>query len=158
MVRRSIPDLLRPGWTGTVCKSRRTQPRQVVRFRRQYHRSAPQILEASPELVNGKTIYLCDYPPLRVREWAELIRRALRAPRVRSVPLGLLRAAALAGDVLDKVGLYHVPLTTFRLNNLITDMTFDTGLLERICGPQRYSLAEGVRLTAEWMLRQPSPH
>ncbi len=115
-----------------------------------------KILEASPELVNRKTIYLCDYPPLRVREWAELIRRALGAPRVRSVPFGLLRAAALAGDVLDKAGLNRVPLTTFRLNNLITDMTFDTGLLERICGPPRYSLSEGVRLTAEWMLRQPS--
>lgn len=113
-----------------------------------------KILQTSSEIVHGKTIYLCDYPPLHVREWADLIREALGGPRVHNAPFGLLRMAAVSGDILTRLGFNRVPLTSFRLKNLSTDMTFDTALLERICGTLHYNLAEGVSCTAEWMLRQ----
>lgn len=110
-----------------------------------------RLFEAPAETVNGRTLYLCDYPPLRVRQWAEMIRESWQAPRIINLPFPLLRCVALAGDLLDRAGVKRVPLTSFRLDNLVTDMTYDTGLLEKLCGPLRYDLKEGVQLTVEWL-------
>lgn len=109
------------------------------------------LLDAPADLVNHQTTYLCDYPPLRLREWAELIRKHLDAPKIHRVPYTLLRAAAWGGDALEGLGLDRVPVTSFMLSNLVTDMFYDTGLLERICGPLRYSVEDGVRATVDWM-------
>jgi nucleoside-diphosphate-sugar epimerase len=109
------------------------------------------ILTAPPQVVERTTIYLCDYPPLELREWAEMIREHLGARRIRTVPYGMLRVAALAGDVLDAVGVERVPLTSFRLANLVTEMRHDTEALERISGPLSHSVEEGVAATVAWL-------
>jgi len=105
------------------------------------------------DIVQGMTLYQCDYPPLRLRQWADFITRAMNLAPVPSAPLPLLRAVAKAGDMLAKVGWTRVPLTTFRLTNLLTPMVFDTSVLEAACGPLPFSLEEGVALTVRWMER-----
>ncbi len=109
------------------------------------------LLEAPAKKVNRRTLYLCDYPPIRVRDWADIIRQEMHLGPIRTVPHWLLRVAATLGDGAKRAGWERVPLTTFRLNNLITDMTFDTTLLEDLCGPLRYSIEEGVQLTVSWL-------
>jgi len=110
-----------------------------------------RLLSAPAKAVCGKTIYVCDYPPLRLREWAETIRRAVDARPIRSMPLWALRVVAYAGDILEGCGWTRPPLTSFRLNNLMTEMVFDTRSLKDLCGALPYSLEEGVKATVAWM-------
>jgi nucleoside-diphosphate-sugar epimerase len=109
------------------------------------------LLAAAAEVVDKSTIYLCDYPPLDLRKWADLIRKCMGAPRIRAVPYGLLRAMALGGDLLDAAGIERVPLTSFRLANLVTEMRYDTAPLERICAPLSYTVEDAVNETVAWL-------
>ena len=113
----------------------------------QFHR----LLSAPFDQVGGKTLYLADYPPLEVTEWAEQIRREIDAPPIRTIPYPVLKAAAVAGDVIQRIGVARVPLTSFRLNNLLTEMVYDVGPLEEVVGPLPYSLDEGTSRTVAWL-------
>lgn len=110
-----------------------------------------KLLLAPADTVSGRTIYLADYPPLEVRAWAEHIRRVAGAPAIRTAPYSVLRLAAWSGDVLDRLGWNRVPLTTFRLENLLTEMVYDLTELEQIAGPLPYSLEESTALTVAWL-------
>jgi nucleoside-diphosphate-sugar epimerase len=104
-----------------------------------------------PSDVHGKTFVVADYPPVSVKSWATLIQEALGARQIRSVPVPLLNGAAIAGDVVERLGLGHAPLTSFRLNNLVSDMVYDTSSLEALVGPLPYTLAQGVKRTVAWL-------
>jgi GlcNAc-P-P-Und epimerase len=110
-----------------------------------------QIIEASLERVNGKTLWLADYPPLHLREWANEIQKAAGANPIKTAPMPLLRFAATAGDVARRIGWQYPPLTSFRLNNLVTEMVYDTSELEGIVGALPFSTEEGVELTVDWL-------
>jgi nucleoside-diphosphate-sugar epimerase len=110
-----------------------------------------KILEASAEKVNGNTFWLCDYPPIRLREWADRIQVALGAKPIRTVPLSLLKPVAAAGDIARVVGWKNPPLTRFRLNNMITEMVYDAGDLESIAGPLPFSIEQAIATTAGWL-------
>jgi nucleoside-diphosphate-sugar epimerase len=111
-----------------------------------------RLLTAPAEAVAGRTFYLADYPPVDVGEWADCIQRAMSAPPIRAAPRRILQAGAFAGDLLKRVGWSRVPITTFRLDNLLTPMVHDLRPLEEIVGPLPYSVEEGVAATVEWML------
>jgi nucleoside-diphosphate-sugar epimerase len=110
-----------------------------------------RLLAAPSEQVNGRTFYLADYPPINVGEMAEHIRQRIGAPALRTVPRPVLEPAAKAGDVLKRIGWRNPPLTTFRLDNLVTEMVYDLGPLREIAGELPYAWQEGVDLTVEWM-------
>lgn len=110
-----------------------------------------RITEAPVEKVDGKTLYLCDYPPLRLRDWAVQVQKALGARPIRTAPMPLLKLAAASGDAAKALGWRHPPLTRFRLDNLLTDMAHDTGELESIVGPLPFSTEEGVVHTVDWL-------
>jgi hypothetical protein len=109
------------------------------------------ILEAPVEKVNGKKLWLCDHPPLRPMEWADEIQRAVGAHPISPAPLPLLRGAAAAGDAARMLGWQNPPLTRFRLNNMITEMAYETSELERIVGPLPFSEKQGVAITVDWL-------
>lgn len=111
------------------------------------------LLTDDPAVVGG-TIYQCDYPPLRLRAWADLIRREMGLPSIGDLPMPMLRAAGRAGDVLQALGMRSVPLTSFRLRNLTAEMVYPTGPMERAAGALPFTLAEGVRRTVRWMSAQ----
>ena len=110
-----------------------------------------RLLAAPAETVTGRTFYLADYPPINVGEMAEEIRRRIDAPAVRSVPRALLEPAARAGDLLQRLGWTEPPLTSFRLQNLVTEMVYDLTAIREIAGELPYSLAQGIDLTVEWL-------
>jgi GlcNAc-P-P-Und epimerase len=110
-----------------------------------------KILEAPTENVNGKTLYLSDYPPIFLRQWANQIQEALGAKPIKTVPLSLLKIAAAMGNAAKGLGWREPPLTKFRLDNMITEMVYDTSELERIVGPLPYSAEQGIDVTVDWL-------
>ena len=100
---------------------------------------------------HAKTLTLADYPPVSVRAWATLVQETLNARPVRSLPVPLLKVVAIGGDAVERLGLGHAPLTSFRLNNLVSDMVYDTSPLEMLVGSLPYTLAQGVERTVAWL-------
>lgn len=95
--------------------------------------------------------YLTDYPALELNEWSNLIAADFNKKSLKKIPMSILRVIAFSGDYLTKLGWKNPPLTSFRLNNLITNMVYNTNSLEKLCGNLPYSIKEGVDLTTKWM-------
>jgi GlcNAc-P-P-Und epimerase len=112
------------------------------------------LLNSPDGVVHGKTIYLADYPPIRVEAMADCIQREVGARKIRTAPLRALKPLATAGDALKRLGWTEPPLTSFRLNNLVTQMVYDLKPLEQIVGSLPYSMEDGVRITVEWLRAQ----
>jgi GlcNAc-P-P-Und epimerase len=102
----------------------------------------------------GHSVYLADYEPIELKHWADTVQEILGAPHVREVPLWVMRAAAKTGDVLGYCGYKDPPLTSFRLNNLLTNMIHDISPLHSVCGELPHSMRDGVTLTCQWMSSQ----
>jgi nucleoside-diphosphate-sugar epimerase len=112
-----------------------------------------KLLGTASDEGDGKTMYLSD-PPISVRDMADRIQGELGSRPIRTVPLQVLKPIAFAGDLARWVGWKEPPLTTFRLNNLLTNMVYDTAPLEALVGPPPHTLGEGVVITAEWLRQQ----
>ncbi|QWF70041.1 NAD(P)-dependent oxidoreductase [Methylomonas paludis] len=110
------------------------------------------IMNAESEKINHKTFYVGDYQPIEVNEFANKICRAFNISSILTVPGSLLRAFAITGDFLKFIGIKNPPLTSFRLNNLLTEMVHDFGALPNITGPLPYSADDGIKITVEWIL------
>jgi nucleoside-diphosphate-sugar epimerase len=95
--------------------------------------------------------YLTDYPALDLKEWTDMVSMEFNGKKSAEIPMLPLKIASKTGDLLQKLGWKNPPLTTFRLNNLITNMVYDTQSLEKLCGKLPYSLKEGVVITTHWM-------
>jgi nucleoside-diphosphate-sugar epimerase len=115
------------------------------------------LMDGDPARFDGKTFYLCDYPPLEVGEWADEIAEEMKVRTPLRVPEMVLQAGALAGDALKALGMKHPPLTSFRLANLKTEMLHETKFLEEAVGPLPFSRREGVKLTVAWMKQSGQP-
>jgi nucleoside-diphosphate-sugar epimerase len=101
--------------------------------------------------VAQRTVYLADYEPIELKQWALAIQKELGAPPVREIPLWVLKAGAWCGDAAKRLGYRAPPITSFRLRNLLTEMIHDIGPLRVACGELPYSMEEGVRITCEWL-------
>jgi nucleoside-diphosphate-sugar epimerase len=107
---------------------------------------------AQPEAdVHGRTFLLLDYPAVSIREWAGLIQEKRGTRRIRSIPIPAMRAVGVLGDIVERMGLGHAPLTSFWVNNTATDVVYDTSPLEVIVGRLPFSLEEGVDRTIRWL-------
>jgi GlcNAc-P-P-Und epimerase len=109
-----------------------------------------RLLAAPAGEIRGKTLYLADEPPLSLRDWADALQREMGAPPIRTIPIGLARLAARAGDVVNGLGFRRFPFNSFRLGNLLTEYRFDLSETMRICGPSPVTMAEGVRELVAW--------
>jgi len=117
-------------------------------------RELEQLMAAPSDAVAGKTFYLADYPPIDVAVMANTIQRALGVAPIRTASVGVLRTAALVGDCLKALGWRNPPLTSFRLDNLLTPMVHDLEPLQAVVGALPYSMEEGVRMTVDWLRAQ----
>ena len=138
-------------WKGFYFNIGRLNPKKQYGYVGNTVYQIDKLLNASIMSVNRKTLYVCDYPPYELRHWADLIRQAMDRKKIRSLPLWMLRIAALLGDRLSGFGWQRWPITTSRLENLLTDITYDTHELESICGGLPYDLGTGVNTTVSWM-------
>jgi nucleoside-diphosphate-sugar epimerase len=110
-----------------------------------------RLLELDSETISGKTIYLADYPPIDVANMANTIQRELGVSPIRTWNIGGMRCLAVLGDGLKFLGWKNPPLTSFRLNNLLTTMVYDLEPLRLMVGDLPYSMDEGVKITVNWM-------
>lgn len=110
-----------------------------------------RILFSESSEVSGQTYYLADYPENSIQDWANSIQRNLGARKIPNLPLPLMRAMATTGDILKRMGWKNPPLTSFRLNNMLTGGHYPTEKIQCIAGPLPYSMPDGVRLTLQWM-------
>lgn len=113
-----------------------------------------RILTAPAAQMNGRTFYVSDYESISTRDWAGLIASEYGVAPVKSLPLPVMRAAALAGDFAQALGVPHAPLTSFRLRNMLTPSAFDLTALEGVAGPLPYTLEQGVKATVSWLLTE----
>lgn len=109
--------------------------------------------EADTSLTHGGVFWLSDYEPLRLSTWADLVSDALGRRRPRYVPWGMAVVGAGIGDAAQRMGVGKVPLTSFRLKNLVTEMVYDAASTQALVGPLPYGLEDGVSATVEWYLR-----
>ena len=100
----------------------------------------------------GKTVYLADFEPTDLKSWADLIAEEFGVRPVRALPMTVFRMAARAGDFLSVLGI-RAPMTTFRLNNMLTEMVCDLSPLRDLYPRLDYTVDEGVRMTCDWMRR-----
>ena len=63
----------------------------------------------------------------------------------------VLKFFSVLGDLSKSLGYKNPPLTTFRLNNLITQMHYDTNEVEKIVKKLPYNLEQGTKITFEWL-------
>lgn len=110
-----------------------------------------RLVDMSADSVSGKTLYLADYPPVDVAAMANAIQHESGARPIRTVRVGLLRLLAWIGDCLKMLGWRNPPLTSFRLNNLLTPMAHDLDQLTDIVGDLPYSMESGVGITVSWL-------
>ena len=113
------------------------------------------LINAPADLIDQRCFYLGDYEPLILNDWAELIHQQFQLPdEIMTVPMPLLRMAGLVGDGINcLMKKEKFPLTSFRLNNLITDMVYpQLEDLRPVTGSLPFSWVEGTRKTVEWMI------
>ena len=121
-----------------------------VRVRRSYgfiYNSIFQLSRIADRLNDslvGKTIYLADYQPIELKSWSENIQKSLKVREVKEAPMLLFKVAAKLGDTLKIFGYKNPPMSSFRLNNMLTPMVHDTTPLKKYCGAVPYSINEGV--------------
>tara|TARA_R110001606_G_scaffold69735_5_gene159454 strand:+ start:1765 stop:2730 length:966 start_codon:yes stop_codon:yes gene_type:complete len=101
--------------------------------------------------LNTKTVYLSDFKDLEVKAWADLISNHFHDQNVKQIPFFILKTLSIFGDGLKYLGLKNPPLTTFRLNNLITQMPFNTNEVENIVKELPYNLQEATEITYKWL-------
>ena len=105
--------------------------------------------------VNHQTYYLADYPQHSIQEWADIVRAEIgKSGKTPVFPIGLLRLLGKAGDVLKKVGWSDPPLTSFRLNNMLTGARYPIEKTQSVVGPLPFSIREGVKQTLQWMQQE----
>lgn len=110
-----------------------------------------QLLLAPVEKIDEKTFYIGDEPPVDLYEFANEVREELGAKKIRHVPLWVAKSSARIGDFLKLLGWQGVPLTSFRLNNILTEYVFDLQPIMEIASPLPYDLKTGIRRTIQWM-------
>ena len=105
---------------------------------------------------NGNVYYLADYPDYSIQEWASSIASYNDNSNPITLPKFLINVVAKIGDFLIFSHLNSdPPLTTFRLNNIISGVNYDLHKTSAVVGTLPYDLDAGVGLTVDWMNNYP---
>ena len=101
--------------------------------------------------LNTKTVYLSDFKELEIKTWADIISNHFHSKKVMQIPYFVLKMFSLIGDLLRKFGFKNPPLTSFRLNNLTTQMHYNTKEVESIVKELPFNLKQATKITFEWL-------
>jgi len=111
------------------------------------------LLFSESDATNRKIFYIADYPQGNTREWATEIAKQLGEKPIHTIPLSVLRIAALCGDILKFIGVAF-PITSFRLNNMLTGGIYPIENTKEVVGELPFTIELGVKETIEWMKNQ----
>ncbi|MEZ8791608.1 NAD-dependent epimerase/dehydratase family protein [Vibrio splendidus] len=110
-------------------------------------------LVTTQDNLRNKLVYLGDDEPLAIRRWAfDIAAVSGKRPPLR-VPYGLIKCAALAGDLLSVLGV-RFPMTSFRLTNMTTNNILDCSIATKL---NKYPVTDynaANRRTVEWLNRK----
>jgi len=96
--------------------------------------------------------YLADYPEYSIQEWANAIAQTVGNKEPLTFPRFFIRGMAKIGDTIKTIFRNaDPPLTTFRLNNIISGVRYDLDNTISVVGTLPHSLNDGVELTLDWM-------
>jgi nucleoside-diphosphate-sugar epimerase len=109
------------------------------------------LIRAPSNEVAGRVLYFADYEPICIEEWADAFRMEFDAPRIRTLPLYLMKLAGICGDALNAVGFKNFPFNSFRLGNVLTEYRIDMSSTRAVCGEVPYSMQHGVSETSSWV-------
>jgi nucleoside-diphosphate-sugar epimerase len=109
-----------------------------------------QILEASPEKIDRKTIYLGD-PPTDLFNWVNGFSRLLTGRNVRVVPRGLMRALAFLGDIPSSITGRPFLINSSRFRSMTTNYVTPMERTFELLGDNPYSLEQGITETVQWL-------
>jgi len=110
-----------------------------------------RLMSVPREAMHRKTLYLADYVPIGLEEWADAFAVALRAPPIPTLPKAVAVSAAKLGDLVSLMGWRGLPFNSFRLGNVLAQYVIDLRETEAICGALPYSMEQGVTVTAQWL-------
>lgn len=110
-----------------------------------------QILLAPIEKIDSKTMYVADDRSTDLFNLANTIRRTVGARNIFRVPLRMAKLTAKFGDICKVMGWQNVPLTSFRVKNILTEYVFDMRPIMEISAPLPYDLKSGVEQTVQWL-------
>ena len=114
-----------------------------------------RLLEAPAPLVRSKTFYLADYHPTQLRKMAKHIAQFRSfSDFIPTLPLFIVRFLSILGDFFAFAFSVKMPLTSFRLHNLLTEYVFDLSPLSKVCGPLPFDMEDGVVRTISFMKRR----
>lgn len=108
------------------------------------------LARAEHSAIHRKCFYVGDFSDIEVYDFSEKIAAEFKVRSPIEVPFFVLNIAAKIGDFLKWVGV-GFPLTTFRLNNLITPMKHNFNDLREVVGDLPYSVEYGVKKTVRWI-------
>lgn len=95
-------------------------------------------------------IYLGDRPALSIKKWSGEICVAQNLAKPIGIPYFIFWCAAKVGDILGFVNI-SFPMTSFRLNNMITHNDLSELVSSLVRDSDRVSLESGVKKTVEWI-------
>ena len=101
------------------------------------------------ELVNRKVFYVGD-EPMPLARWLDKFSMAMRGKPTRRIPGGALKAVALAGELLGRIG-GPSPINLGRLYRITTDYPVPMEPAFATLGRGTVSLDQGVEETVEWL-------
>ncbi len=113
-----------------------------------------KILTTSSDSIHQEVLYLADYEPISLREYANMLQEEMGSRSIPTCPLQVAKVLAKIGDIINWLGWKSFPFNSFRLNNILTEYTYDMERTRQICGPLPYSTQEGIRETVSWFLEE----
>lgn len=108
-----------------------------------------QILFSDTKNENNKIFYIGDEPPTNIEKWGNEIANEL-GYKIPKMPYGLIKCAALFGDMLKMIGI-RFPMTSFRLKNMTTNNIIDLSATTQLAPNPPYSRIEGITKTLSWL-------
>lgn len=111
-----------------------------------------RILEAERAAIDRRVFYLGD-PPIDLYQWTSAFSRSLTGREPRVVSRGAVKALALVGDGITRLG-GSFPLTSSRYRSMTVDYPTPVGKTIESFGDPPYSLEQGVAETVRWLRTQ----
>lgn len=101
---------------------------------------------------NKEVFYITDYPDYTIQEWAKGISSKIKVQKPITLPFTFVSLFAVIGDLLKLTRINSdPPLSTFRLNNMITSTEYNLENTKSIVGNLPYDLNDGISKTINWM-------
>lgn len=115
-----------------------------------------KLLLKSLEDDNNKTVYLSDNTPIDLCDFADEVGKVINGKKIKHMPLFLVKIMAKIGDICKFLGWKSVPLTSFRLKNMRTELVYTDLLvpIANITGQLPYDYKAGIERTVGWLRKE----